>query len=222
MLNKLHSFIRSNRMLDKGDTVICAVSGGADSVALLCVLLKYRETVDFSLKAVHINHGIRCEEAERDEAFSEACVALHSALGTYDISQNKVTFGLYARTCVYHRLNGNYHTIFKPDASSCVTEVGNIGFFVKISADAVADKLTNYAVSMFFSMGLYRKADITDSVSFQRHSCAFIETFAGYINELLCIRVNFSDCKCTRCICVITVKESTYIHAYDIAFLKYP
>ena len=67
------SAISENNMseiMQKG--VLLGFSGGADSVALLCVLLKYRETVDFSLKAVHINHGIRCEEAERDEAFSEA------------------------------------------------------------------------------------------------------------------------------------------------------
>lgn len=39
-----------------------------------------------------------------DELFSEACVALHSAVQSYDLDQSNVTFGLYARICVHHRL----------------------------------------------------------------------------------------------------------------------
>ena len=39
-----------------------------------------------------------------DELFSEACVALHSAVIKYDLSQSSVTFGLYARICVNHRI----------------------------------------------------------------------------------------------------------------------
>ena len=41
---------------------------------------------------------------ESDELFSEACVGLHSALESFDLEQNGVTFGLYARSCVYNRL----------------------------------------------------------------------------------------------------------------------
>ena len=39
-----------------------------------------------------------------DECFAEACVALHSAVLRYDLQQTEVTFGLYARICVHHRL----------------------------------------------------------------------------------------------------------------------
>jgi RNA polymerase sigma factor (sigma-70 family) len=39
-----------------------------------------------------------------DEAFSEACVALHSAAMSYDSERSGVTFGLYARICVYRRI----------------------------------------------------------------------------------------------------------------------
>ncbi len=38
------------------------------------------------------------------EFFSEACVALHSAAMSYDLGQSSVTFGLYARICVHHRI----------------------------------------------------------------------------------------------------------------------
>ena len=39
-----------------------------------------------------------------DEFFAEACVALHSAAMRYDLGQSEVTFGLYAKTCVYNRM----------------------------------------------------------------------------------------------------------------------
>lgn len=39
-----------------------------------------------------------------DELFSESCIALHSAVQSYDLEQSDVTFGLYARICVHHRL----------------------------------------------------------------------------------------------------------------------
>lgn len=40
---------------------------------------------------------------DESELFSEACVALHHAVISYDASQKDVTFGLYARVCIYHR-----------------------------------------------------------------------------------------------------------------------
>ncbi len=39
-----------------------------------------------------------------DELFAEACVALHSAVMRYDTTQSEVTFGLFARICVYRRI----------------------------------------------------------------------------------------------------------------------
>ena len=51
--------------------VLVGFSGGADSVLLLLFLLEYRRrTQDFPILAVHINHGIRGAEADRDESFS--------------------------------------------------------------------------------------------------------------------------------------------------------
>ena len=69
MLNKLLRFIRQYDMVSPGDRVICAVSGGADSVALLfaCYLLK--EKLGIELAAAHFNHHLRGEESQRDEAF---------------------------------------------------------------------------------------------------------------------------------------------------------
>ena len=49
-----------------------AVSGGADSMALLRVLLELQEAFGYPLTACHVNHGLRGETADRDEAFVRA------------------------------------------------------------------------------------------------------------------------------------------------------
>ena len=69
MLNKLLKFIRQQDMVQPGETVICAVSGGADSVALLFAFYLLKEKLDIHLEAAHFNHGLRGEESDRDEAF---------------------------------------------------------------------------------------------------------------------------------------------------------
>ena len=52
-----------------GDRVAVAVSGGADSVALLRVLLDLRSELGIVLAVAHFNHGLRSEESEADQAF---------------------------------------------------------------------------------------------------------------------------------------------------------
>ena len=69
MLNKLLSFIREQEMVQPGDNVICAVSGGADSVALLFAFYLLKEKLGITLEAAHFNHHLRGEESDRDEAF---------------------------------------------------------------------------------------------------------------------------------------------------------
>ncbi len=69
MLNKLQSFIRQQNMLAPGDTVICAVSGGADSMALLWGMYLLKDKLGIRLEAAHFNHHLRNEESDRDAAF---------------------------------------------------------------------------------------------------------------------------------------------------------
>ena len=61
----------------QGKTVVVGVSGGADSMALLHVLLSLKDEYGIRIVACHVNHGIRGETADRDESFvREACKAL--------------------------------------------------------------------------------------------------------------------------------------------------
>ncbi len=59
--------IRDHDMIKKGDRVTAGISGGADSMCLLFLMSKIREMLGFSLEAVHVNHGIRGESADKDE-----------------------------------------------------------------------------------------------------------------------------------------------------------
>ncbi|MEG1559532.1 MAG: tRNA lysidine(34) synthetase TilS [Clostridia bacterium] len=70
--NTVKTTIETYRMIESGETVLVALSGGADSVALLLALYNLRENLNFNIVAAHLNHGIRNEEADRDSAFSKA------------------------------------------------------------------------------------------------------------------------------------------------------
>ena len=72
MKNKAILAIERHHMLRTGDTVLVALSGGADSMALLHVLYSLKEQLGITLQAAHFNHGIRGEEAKRDENFCKA------------------------------------------------------------------------------------------------------------------------------------------------------
>lgn len=86
MQNRLLKFAREQNLMAPGDTVICAVSGGADSVAMLFALYLLREKLGITLEAAHFNHNLRGEESLRDETFvRELCaryeIPLHVASG---------------------------------------------------------------------------------------------------------------------------------------------
>ena len=68
MLETVKQTIEDWRMLAAGEPVLVALSGGADSVALLRVLL----TLRYPVRAFHLNHCLRGAEADRDEAFCRA------------------------------------------------------------------------------------------------------------------------------------------------------
>lgn len=71
MLKIVEEYIKKNKMIEPGELVVVGVSGGADSVCLLDMLSKLAPKLDFSLCAVHVNHMIRGEEADRDQQYVE-------------------------------------------------------------------------------------------------------------------------------------------------------
>ena len=66
---KVSGFIKENSLLEYGDTVIAGVSGGADSMCMLGILLALRDEFDLTVIVAHIDHGIRGSEAQADAEF---------------------------------------------------------------------------------------------------------------------------------------------------------
>ncbi len=65
------NYIKEHKLIEQGQAVVVGVSGGADSVCLLKILAALREHIGYDLFVLHIEHGIRGEEAIRDMKFVE-------------------------------------------------------------------------------------------------------------------------------------------------------
>lgn len=76
LIGKVSAFIKKYDLIRPGDSVICGVSGGADSVCLLHILRELSGEAGFALHAVHVHHGIRGPEADEDEKFAEKTAAV--------------------------------------------------------------------------------------------------------------------------------------------------
>ena len=74
MWSKVESYIKKHKLLDDNELYLVALSGGADSVALLLLLCEH----GYKVEAAHCNFHLRGEEADRDEQF---CVKLCERLG---------------------------------------------------------------------------------------------------------------------------------------------
>lgn len=93
MTEKVFAFIKKEHLLSGGDTVVCGLSGGADSVGLLLALYELRDRLDITVEALHVNHCLRGAESDRDEEF---CRSLCERLGV-PFSAFRVDVKVYAQ-----------------------------------------------------------------------------------------------------------------------------
>ncbi len=76
MLDRFCGFSEEHRLFLPKEPVLCALSGGADSVVLLHLLLAAKNRLSLGeIAALHVNHRLRGETADRDEAFCKALCA---------------------------------------------------------------------------------------------------------------------------------------------------
>ncbi len=91
---KIIRFINENSLIETGDKVLLAFSGGPDSVFALHFFQKFRKKYSIDLSAVHFNHGLRGAESDNDQKFAKQFC---DKLGVTFISK-KINVKTFAKT----------------------------------------------------------------------------------------------------------------------------
>ena len=102
MRDKAAAFIKEHSLLGGGERVVAALSGGADSVALLHFLFTIKEEYGLTLTAAHLNHNLRGDESLRDERFvRELCAEMGIPLSvrSQDIARLAGELGIGLEEC---------------------------------------------------------------------------------------------------------------------------
>jgi tRNA(Ile)-lysidine synthetase-like protein len=97
----------SAKLIETGDKLIVSISGGADSVCLLLVLLEFKEKLDLELRLAHFHHGIR-PESDKEEEFLRSLASLHKLpleVIRTDLLQNSKGIQFNARRWRYANLD---------------------------------------------------------------------------------------------------------------------
>ncbi|MCM0647674.1 tRNA lysidine(34) synthetase TilS [Clostridium swellfunianum] len=92
MIHEVLATIKEHNMINKGDKIIVAVSGGPDSICLLHILSKMKEELNLILYAAHVNHCLRGEEADKDEEYvKQFCKSLGVECFSRRVDINKLS-----------------------------------------------------------------------------------------------------------------------------------
>lgn len=97
LVEKVSSTISRYRMIEPGERILVALSGGPDSTALFHILLELQDKLSFSLVVAHLNHQLRGKEAEEDALFVRRLAKKKGVpvrVGKADVGKIAVTEGL--------------------------------------------------------------------------------------------------------------------------------
>lgn len=136
--NKLLEAINHSNMLEGTADVLVGFSGGADSVCLLHALHSLSEELNFTVRAAHVNHNIRGDEAKHDELFCESFC-----------KERSIPFEKYSFNCVEEAKRG------KESLEECGRRV-RYGFFESLctqqSKIATAHNANDNAETVIFNL----------------------------------------------------------------------
>lgn len=171
MTDKVIKSVYEHNMLVGGENVGVGVSGGADSVALLCFLQENKQLLGIkSLTAVHVNHSIRGDEADRDMRFTEEIckkIGVLCKCVTVDVPAEAEKTGESTETCARrlrydvfesfgfdkfataHNLNDRMETFFfnlaRGASSSGLLSIPYVrGIFIRPLLDVTRDEIEQY------------------------------------------------------------------------------
>ena len=77
LAERLLNSIRKDKSIRAGDRLAVAVSGGADSVALLTLMLQLRVELGIVLSVAHVNHRLRARQSDGDADFVSGLAVQH-------------------------------------------------------------------------------------------------------------------------------------------------
>lgn len=134
---KIISFIKEYNLIESGDRILIALSGGPDSVFLLHFLNNYKKKYRIQIGAAHLNHLLRGKDSDRDELFCEAIcnelkipfLSARKNVKSYslkskqsiEVAARKIRYkffnectvkGEYSKIATAHTLDDNTETVF--------------------------------------------------------------------------------------------------------------
>ena len=118
LAHKVLGYVRQLQLLKAGDRVGVAVSGGADSVALLRLLLELRPELGIVLSIVHFNHKLRGAESDEDESFVCQLAREHKLefhLASADVKEEAAAEGLSLEAAARELRYGFFQQLVEPD-----------------------------------------------------------------------------------------------------------
>ncbi len=143
---KVIKFITANRLIEKGDKILVALSGGPDSVFMLHFLNKYKKKFGIKIGTFHVNHKLRGKESDADEEFcKKICKVWKNNFGSARVNvrslskTKKISIEEAARELRYDRL----------------TEYASKNYFNKIAtAHNLDDNAETILLNLFTGTGL--------------------------------------------------------------------
>lgn len=130
LLRQVREYVEKYNMLNKGDRIVVGISGGADSVCLLYVLSKLAKEYDFVITAVHVHHGIRGKEADRDMNYTkDFCKSLgvNCEVYYYDVPAIAKKRGITVEEAGRNLRYETFYDVLKKTSSNKIAVAHNLG-----------------------------------------------------------------------------------------------